>query len=131
MAEFLIKAADSTHPDPEKNDRGCYKRGDIVEVRPDGATYGRLEGLPNFLKVKVTGLDYEKARTYMSQQVMGDISGETPDPSMMTKRRKYKLRVDDIPETLLSELTGKGEVTVTWKKVRKYFRNKATGTDEV
>lgn len=35
MALFLIKDRDAVHADPEKDRRGCYKRGDIVEVLDD------------------------------------------------------------------------------------------------
>ncbi|MEK6532107.1 MAG: hypothetical protein AABZ23_06425 [Deltaproteobacteria bacterium] len=55
MAEFLIKAVDSTNPNPSK-DVMCYKRGDIVVVMPDGHAWGGEERLPAFLKVFVHGL---------------------------------------------------------------------------
>ncbi len=42
MAELLIRAKDNTHADPVKNQRGSYKRGDIVEVGPVGWDWGRL-----------------------------------------------------------------------------------------
>ena len=35
MAELLIKAIDASNPNPDKDKRGCYKRGMVVEIRPD------------------------------------------------------------------------------------------------
>jgi hypothetical protein len=40
MAEILIKLADYTHPDTDKDRRGVHKRGDIVAIRPDGWSAG-------------------------------------------------------------------------------------------
>src|ERR1043166_9865558 len=52
--ELLIKAVDASHANPVK-DQGCYKRGDVVIVMPDGHPWGREEGPPTFLVVKVPG----------------------------------------------------------------------------
>ena len=35
MATLLIYARNNVHADPEKDARGCYKLGDIVEVFDD------------------------------------------------------------------------------------------------
>lgn len=56
MAEFLVKAQEYTHPDPEKDRRGVHKKGDIIVVKPDGHEWGAAEGLPTFVLVKVPGL---------------------------------------------------------------------------
>lgn len=65
MAEFLIKAIDATHSDPEKDKRGCYKRGDFVVVMPDGHEWGKEERLPKFVVVKIPGLSVETAKKYI------------------------------------------------------------------
>ena len=54
MAELLILNKSNTNPDAVKSERGCYKRGDIVEVREDGAAYGTAETLPDFVIVRLT-----------------------------------------------------------------------------
>jgi len=43
MAELLIKASDTTNPNPVKDLRGCYKKGDVVVVKPDGWKWGKEE----------------------------------------------------------------------------------------
>jgi hypothetical protein len=57
MAEFLIKVQSYVHADAEKDKRGVYKLGDIVDVRPDAHPWGNEERLPKFVVVKVPGLD--------------------------------------------------------------------------
>ena len=67
MAELLIRLADTTNPDPAKDARGCWKRGDVVEVRPDGFRHGRFDGPPFFAVVKVAGLTVEEAQAKYTQ----------------------------------------------------------------
>lgn len=55
MSEILIKARDAHHPDPVEDARGCYKRGDPVLVMPSGHTWGSLETIPRFWRVRVPG----------------------------------------------------------------------------
>ena len=43
MAELLIKAQDAIHPDPIKDLRGCYKKGDVGVIMPDGWRWGKEE----------------------------------------------------------------------------------------
>lgn len=122
MAEFLIKAISATNADLNKDKRGCYKRGDIVEVRPDGAAYGKEEGLPKFVIVKIPGLAVETALKYMAPSyVLGN-------PEMgIAERREWNVLVDDIPNAVKNQLLSSGEVTVTLSQVRNYIKNKFTG----
>lgn len=57
MAELLIKAVPAADP-------ACYQKGDIVEVRNDGAVYGTSECPPLFVVVKIPG---DSVVDYMSQ----------------------------------------------------------------
>jgi hypothetical protein len=54
MAIFLIKDRDATHPDPVKEARGCYQRGDIVQAFEDTQPL-QLPPAPPFVLVKTTG----------------------------------------------------------------------------
>lgn len=116
MAEFLIKAVDATHADPVKDARGCYKRGDIVVVMPDGWTWGSAETLPKFVVVKIPGVDAERAKKYLAG---------TSD-----LRRQFRIRVDDVPNTIKSQLRDTGTATVTWSQIRDFLRDKLTNLDE-
>lgn len=56
MADLLIVARSASHADPEKDRRGCWKKGDIVEVRDSGAPRGAKEGSPLFVWVECPGV---------------------------------------------------------------------------
>jgi hypothetical protein len=67
MAEILIKVRDYINVDPEKDRRGVHKRGDIINIKPDGwsagehwhqSAYHPSQG--KFVVVKVPGLTVEE-----------------------------------------------------------------------
>lgn len=116
MADILIKAVDVTHSDPIKDARGCYKRGDVVEAFEDGKIQDPFPGSP-FVLVRVTGLSKAVADKYI----------ESTD----TLRRKFKIRIDDVPTAIKQELTTNRVVTVTLAQIKSFIRNKVTGLDEV
>jgi len=97
MAEFLIKNFDSTHPAPLVNEK-LEKAGDIVEVRPDGSVYGRLEKDPNkFLIVRCPGMDLESSRAF-AEAYFDPLffDPERPDEKRILKIRRYSI-ADGIP----------------------------------
>lgn len=127
MAEFLIKAIDTAHSDPEKDKRGCYKRGDFVVVMPNGHEWGKEEGLPKFVVVKIPGLSVEAAKKYIqSEEGEPDADGNRP----ILRRRLFRILIDDAPSTIKQQLMDTGEVTVTWEQVRNFVKNKLTGLTE-
>jgi hypothetical protein len=126
MAEFIIKAVDAVHPDPQIDQSGCYKLGDIVEVRPDGANYGRCECLPTFFIVKIPGLSVETARKYMDPEVISIGAGD----DIISKRRKYHFDWSIVPAGVKNTLLTTGTYTVAWSVVKNYVRNKITGLTE-
>ena len=42
-AELLVKACDATHKNEVKDLRGCYKKGYVVVIKPDGWKWGKEE----------------------------------------------------------------------------------------
>ena len=82
--EFLIYARDY-----EKS----YKKGDIVVVFPDGHKWGKEEGPPKFVIVKVPGMSVKEGRKY--------IAGGTVDGKEV--RRRFH-----IPRDLLSKALRQG-----------------------
>ena len=122
MAEFLIKAISVIHDDPEKDKRGCYKRGDIVVVMPDGHIWGREETLPKFVVVKIPGLTVETAQKYTDPAyVLGN------EEFGVAERRKWRVLVDSIPNNIKNQLLTNGQVTVTLNQVRNYIEDRVTG----
>jgi len=67
MAEFLVKAIDTTHSNPIINEQGCFKKGDIVQVQPNNHQWGEAEGLPSFVIVKVPELDHNLVLNRMNK----------------------------------------------------------------
>jgi len=65
MAEILFKAISVTHADPDKDRRGCYKKGYPVVVMPDGHTWGKEESLPKFIIVKCPEVTVEQCKQYI------------------------------------------------------------------
>ena len=122
MAEFLIKAISATHADTNKDKRVCYKRGDIVTIMPDGHVWGKEEGLPKFVVVKIPGLTVDAAKKYAEPSyVLGNESFG------LAERRKWRVLVDSIPTNIKNQLLTNGQVTVTLNQVRNYIEDRLTG----
>lgn len=121
MAELLIKARDASHDDPETDRRGCYKRGDVVVVMPDGHEWGVKEGLPNFVVLKIPGVDPERIRPLVEPQDDDDAGNAVSDTF---RRRRWKLAIASIPAEIRNQLQNTGTATVTPAQVRSYLRRK-------
>lgn len=129
MAEFLIKARDPVDlpKDAEKRSR-CYRRGDVVVVMPDGHKWGKDEGLPKFVLVKIPGMPAEKARDYISSHYRdtGLLDSKGRPVLKLVTRRKWKVLIDDanFPTKVRNTLANTGSVTVSWEDVKSYIYDK-------
>ncbi len=115
MAEFLVKAISATHSDPEKDKQGCYKRGDVVVIMPDGHEWGKEECLPKFVVVKVPGLDYELAKSRYEQPDY-DLSA-LPEQKILMKRR-YRVKIDSLKTSVKQQLNVEGTISEKWDNIR-------------
>lgn len=137
MAEILIKATNATNPDPDKDRRGCYKRGMPVEVFEDGA-YARemanpnsLMKLPTFVWLLIPGVPKSKIEKYtlpeMDESGLEE-DGMTPKISIY-RRRLWKIFVDEMPQAAINKFRDSGVVTIgptgdyTFAQLRNYFRS--------
>ena len=125
MAELLVKAVSAVHADPVKDLRGSYKRGDIVVVMPDGHAWGLQERLPTFVVVRIPGVTVEQARRFADSE--GTVDPFTAQLNV-TRRRRWRIRWDNLPLGVRNALRDTGEVTVTWAQVRNFIENKLTST---
>lgn len=75
--------------------------GDIIVVRPDGWQWGKEEGLPNYIVVKIPSISFEVAQKY--EDVLKDETGK------ILKKRKYR-----IPQIVVNgwKLAGKSVTTI-------------------
>lgn len=120
MAEFLIKYVDATHSDSTKDSRGCYKQGDIVDIKPDGFEWGKQESLPNFIQVKVSGLSVEQALYLIESHK--DIDNNT------VRRRNYSIAISELPVGVRNQLLTTGRYETTKAAVRNFVKKNSDST---
>jgi hypothetical protein len=141
MCELIVKAIDTTHPDPEKDRRGCYKRGYICGVYPDGTKWGAQERLPKFVILKFPGVPVDNlvVQKYLQPQ-LDDIPG-TEVGLNKYRRRLWQIQWDSLPVTAKNKLASTGELIIkvgsysgeydyTWTQVKSYFKNLKTNAVE-
>jgi len=120
MADLLIMAVNRTHPDPIKDARGCYKRGDIVEVFEHGKLQVPPANTP-FVLVRVTGVTKAQADNYMVEH------RELLKPFNLIKRRIYNIDWTLLPLSVINQLRDNRFIEVSLAQVKNYIRNKNTG----
>jgi len=143
MCELLIKAVNVVNADADKDRRGCYKRGMVVVIMPDGHPWGAQEGLPKFAVIKIPNITVGQATKYTQPHVIQDgfeADGTTPR-MVVYRRRNWIIRWDDLPAAAQNKLSSTGELIIragtyvgtsdySWVQVRNYFRNQETGIDD-
>lgn len=133
--ELLMRRKDNVHPDSEK-DKGSYKQGDIVEIKPAGFTWGnredpRLFADPkkcNFVILRVTGVT--KTLDEMKAWLVSHYDGGDDGQKLPTRRRLWGFLINDVPQSLFDELRDNGVAVRTWNQVRTFIKNKVTQETE-
>jgi hypothetical protein len=140
MCEILIFVRNNTHIDPEKDRRGCYKRGMPVCVFEDGHTWGREEskqqwiaegnlaatwpGQGKFVILKIPGVLAAEARALIDHQMEDDAGVPILNPDGSPKayrRRRWQLLADSLPLAVRNTLASTGEYAATVLQVRAYL----------
>lgn len=132
--ELLIKYSEATHPDPVEDMRGRAKRGMVVQIREDGATYGTRETLPRFALIKVPGV----AAAEMAEYLAPEMDGET-----IVRYRRWQFMTAGMPPAWLDKITSTGALTVRatllysgeeydclWDELRQHLYDHQTDTYE-
>lgn len=125
MAILVLIDRSATHADPVKDERGCYKRGDIVAVHEDSAHDGDLVRNPvsaPWVLIKVAGVTKAQAERVLEP----DQESDAADARRRT-RRKWRLNPDDLPAGVLATLRRDRYFETTLSQVRNFIRNKRTG----
>lgn len=126
MAEFLIRLTDAG-----ASTRDCWKRGDIINVAPDGFAWGRKESKAVWIAdgndpagwhdstflLKVPGLTLAKARNYVGPEV---------DLGLRIQRSLWRIKAEDVPQWVKTAIAQDAEVTVTPAQIKAYIENKVT-----
>jgi hypothetical protein len=154
VAILLLYDRNNTHPDPVKDVRGCYKRGDIVEVFEDDKPVA-VPVQPPWAVIKIAGPTKAQAMKYMAEhaetQTCVTCTGTgllPPLPefglpartcerchgsgqvSVRLTRRRFRVRWDDLPTIAKDALRDSRYFETTWAASRAYIRDKVTGLDE-
>jgi len=98
MAEFVIKRIDATNDDPIKDARGCYKRGDIIDILEDGMA----DTMPWLTVIKVPGLAVSTIQHFVDSVMGLDENGN----EVVKIRRKYQ-----IPSNVMNTIFPNDKVT--------------------
>jgi hypothetical protein len=128
MAELLVKAVSATHPNPEKDLRGCYKLGDVVGVAPNGWEWGALEFKApadggKFVIIKITDVTRQQVINWVRNNWTCEIDGVDV---INGRRRRVRIDIDLVPNNVRNTLNNTGQYTTTWAAIRQYVRNKIT-----
>lgn len=149
MCEILIFAANNTNinPDPEKDRRGCYKRGMVVVVKDDGHLWGREESKAvwiaegrdlaqwsdKFVIVRLPGVPAAKADELLAEQMEDDTGVPTIQPGSIAlaggpypwrfRRRRWRLDMASLPPAIRNALIADGEFTANTLARRRAIRD--------
>ena len=120
MAEFAIAAQDLGTG---------YIKGDIIDVLPNGAVWGTLDGLPNVWQVVVADIPYTMAKAHMvplyELAIIGDREFDSPDPEdrrIVRHRRPIRVMWDEVPVPWITTLDTVGRIELTAAQVRPFIR---------
>lgn len=140
VADLLIKAVDATNADPTKDRRGCYKRGDVVAVKPTGWQWGKEEGPPRFVRLTLTQVDgvtpvWSVPKGWTPDQPIGEppadlkkyLQSELDFFYQPTKRRAWTCLLDSAAAPVTTDLTTKGTSSLTVDVAKALMQNKSTG----
>lgn len=130
MAELLVRWTDHTHPDPDVDRRGSYKRGYVISVQPDDHEWGRKESKQRWLAEGFSEEDWHgrtvilklpnrsaAALSILAQTQQGiDDNGSEYTRGRKNlpgtyRRREWGIALDNFPPGLLKKLDRDGEIT--------------------
>ena len=137
MCRILVYGKNNTHPDPDTDRAGCYKKGMMVVVRPDGHIWGVKEQYPNFVSIDLPEVSTEKVQKYINHQLLDSPLAEPP----IYRRRRWILRWNDLPQSTKTKFNTVGKIVIkvgtydgpydyTWAQIKAYFRDVKLGVDE-
>lgn len=108
MAEFLVKAQDSTAPESDAK----WRAGRIVVVMPDGHEWGNKEGLPDFYLIKVPGVSVEDVKQYLAEW----------NHAITYTQNAHQTSTDGYRYTLTSSaIAAGGKGSLTLAKIQRFF----------
>jgi len=131
MAELLI-AYYPPEPAYKSNDRR-YQTGDIIEVYDDGRCKEPPSKKGMSIIVKIPGISKSEVERLMEPSYVdtGIVSPDGLRIERMDKRRRFFLRISDLPEKTRAILETERTITVQAKDIEYFIRDKLTGADNI
>lgn len=107
-----------------------YRKGDIVEVYPEGAITEKPSLNNKCVALRITGLDYETAKKYI--EPLTEIDNRITNPLQserrrIKRRRKFQLLWDDLPQVMKDQLRDERFLIVTKQKAIPYIKEHLNG----
>jgi hypothetical protein len=128
MAELLVRATNTDLGGGVKEARRSYRRGDIVEVRPDGAAHGRNElsnpdnGRALFV-LKIPDVTVQQCLKFMR-------TWEDDLTFVQQAKRRFRVVLDEVPLNIRNTIRDNGFVTLNWAQIRGFIEDKQTALRE-
>lgn len=143
MAEALIRLTSVTHADPIKDRRGCWKAGYVIDVQPDGYSWGAEEHPASHsyrprrtALITFPGVSVARVQKYLAAQPDAQaIANGIPDAPPY-RRRLWQIQSAELPAAARNKLATTGLLTIgatgdyTWAQVRNYFMRLDDSTRE-
>ena len=139
MAEILVKAINATHSDPDKDTRGCYKRGMPVNIGEDGTDWGQgTKGA--FVVLKIPMVSVDKLREYIDEHRV--LVNVITDKWETVRRRLWQIQWASLSVSARNKLRDNGTLTIkataaytgpydyTWTQIKQYLKNLDTNLFE-
>ena len=122
--ELLAVAKTHALPDPAKN-AGRYRRGDVVEVFLTSEIKEPPSPNSPFVFIHITGIP--DTRTF--EQIKNKILQPVYEPLVIIepeiyRRRKFRIKLGQLPQAVKDELTANREFTTTWTQAKSFIKRK-------
>lgn len=111
MAELLVVAGDRPVPDSG----GRWYKGMVVEIRENGSPYGRKEGLPRFVVIKIPSLPISLFEALMDEDL---------EDEKLKTRRKAAVKPEIVDDAMLLG----GVVTIPDNKAGRFLADSVVAT---
>ena len=122
---LILLGKTSTHILSPERERERWKRGDVVDVWLTSKLTGPPSPDQPFIFVHVTSApnrDFARIRTKLAIANYSEMTGE-----IFNGRRRWRVRLDDIPVNKEKQLRNTRETTVSWDTFKTFIQNHRTG----
>ena len=112
--ECLVCAYDRVNPSAETQD-DLYRQGDFVVIKQSPAVWGTAEGMPDFWRITVEGIDLNDpaVEQWISERTSTELDPELGEVEVRLKRRDVHLDIAQLPPPVRNDILDDGLATVS------------------